>query len=417
MKPEILHITALVNKYLNNSISELESRELFSFLQQNTIENIPELEALIKEVYTQSFTEKKQLSQEGSQQILDKLLSSIQNTSALKNEAAVIIPMHRKPLLRRRWIGYAAASVIFIMIAGALFYLYSGKSKTTSGNNNIDQYAKHDIAPGGNRAILKLASGQQIVLDSVQGNIVQNGGLTVNNSNGLLGYDGNANTVEYNTVSTPRGGKYNVVLPDGTKVWLNAASSISFPTAFVGDERNVSITGEAYFEVAKNAQKPFKVQVNNMEVQVLGTHFNINAYTDEASIKTTLLEGSVKVSYQSPVSTITGKQNNPFIMLNPGQQARVEGEQISLVNAVDTEMEMAWKNGIFYFKNADLKTVMRGLARWYDLDVHYSGTVSNEQFEGKVPMDAMLSDVLHILEENKIHFLLEGKKITVLPYK
>lgn len=315
---------------------------------------------------------------------------------------------------------WAVAAAVLIFISAGIYLLTTVKEPS---NNNIPVAKAADRTPGSkNKAILTINGGQQIILDSQQnGNIVNQSGYQVIKSNGKISYQEEkaqaTASVHYNTLTVPRGGQYQLELADGTQVWLNSASSITYPTAFTGSERNVSITGEAYFEVAKNVQKPFKVKVNNMEVQVLGTHFNINAYTDEAAIKTTLLEGSVRVTYRSPVSTITGTQNDPFLVLGPGQQARVNEEQINLVNGVDIEMEMAWKNGLFYFKNADLKTVMRGLARWYDLDVHYAGNVSSDRFEGKVPMDAMLSEVLHILEENKVHFLLEGKKLTVLPYK
>lgn len=315
---------------------------------------------------------------------------------------------------------WAVAASVLIFICAGIYFLAPVKEPP---NNNVPIAKAADRTPGSkNKAILTINGGQQIILDSQQnGSIINQSGYQVIKSNGKISYQKEKTpytaSVTYNTLTIPRGGQYQLELDDGTAVWLNSASSITYPTVFTGPDRKVSITGEAYFEVVKNAQKPFKVEVNNMEVQVLGTHFNINAYADEASMKTTLLEGSVKVTYRSPASTITGMQNDPFMILSPGQQARVDEEQVSLVNAVDIEMEMAWKNGLFYFKNADLKTVMRGLARWYDLDVQYAGNVPNDRFEGKVPMDAMLSEVLHILEENKVHFLLEGKKLTVLPYK
>jgi transmembrane sensor len=190
-------------------------------------------------------------------------------------------------------------------------------------------------------------------------------------------------------------------LEDGTGVWLNAASSIKYPTAFTGNERRVEITGEAYFEVAHNADKPFRVTFNEQTVEVLGTHFNINAYADEPAAKTTLLEGKVK---------LTNKAQSA--MLLPGQEAVLvtNGYQ---VKEADLEQAMAWKNGIFYFDNTDVKTIMRQVARWYNVQVEYEGKVTDYKFAGDLRRNTNLANVLQILEQAGIHFRMEGRKLIV----
>jgi ferric-dicitrate binding protein FerR (iron transport regulator) len=209
--------------------------------------------------------------------------------------------------------------------------------------------------------------------------------------------------ISYNTLSTPRGGQYQLVLPDGSKVWLNASSSIHFPTAFAGHERNVELTGEAYFEIAKNKQKPFHVNVNGMQVEVLGTHFNVNAYGDEGAIKTSLLEGSVKI-----------KKGNISGLLKPGQQGVLKKNSTDLeIKNADMNEAIAWKNGLFEFDGADIKSIMREIGRWYDVDVVYAGKVPDRRFEGKISRDAQLSDVLKILALSNVKFSVEGKKIIV----
>jgi ferric-dicitrate binding protein FerR (iron transport regulator) len=211
--------------------------------------------------------------------------------------------------------------------------------------------------------------------------------------------------VLYNTVSTPRGGQYQLTLSDGSKVWLNASSSLRFPTAFPGTERRVEITGEAYFEVAGNESKPFVVDIAGKgEVEVLGTQFNINAYEDEPAIKTTLLEGKVKVSESN------GSQSS---VLKPGQQAQL-ANGIRVMDNVDMEEIMAWKTGWFYFDRQELPAIMRQVSRWYDVDVRYEGRISKKSFSGIVGRDNDIKDVLKIMENAGIRFRIEGSSITVL---
>jgi ferric-dicitrate binding protein FerR (iron transport regulator) len=277
---------------------------------------------------------------------------------------------------------------------------------------------KEDITPGGNKAVLTLVDGSTIILDSASNGILsQQGNVKVQKlESGLLAYTINGSPVTeneeafFNTISTPRGGQYQVTLADGTKVWLNAASSIRFPVVFTGAERKVEITGEAYFEVAKNAAMPFKVKAAGSEVEVLGTHFNVNAYYDEAAVKTTLLEGLVKVS--GPAST--AGQSPRF--LQPGQQSAVNREgKISILNNADTEEAVAWKDGRFQFKSADLKSILRQIARWYDVEVEYKGN-ANLHFTGQLTRNDNVSKVFEKLAlTGEVHFRIEGKKIIVSP--
>ncbi|MGY0037823.1 FecR family protein [Pedobacter sp. NJ-S-72] len=206
-----------------------------------------------------------------------------------------------------------------------------------------------------------------------------------------------------NTVSTPRGGQYRIILPDGTKVWLNSSSSLKFPEQFTSNERNVELKGEAYFEVAKNASKPFKVTVNSTVVKVLGTHFNIMAYNDDPFIKTTLLEGSVQLSN---ITTLD--------ILKPGQQAVINKSGFVKVINTDTEQSIAWKNGYFFFNRANLKDIMKQLSRWYNIDVIYKGKMPvEEEFVGKIKRDSELSKTLKILEFSGVNFKIIGNQLIV----
>jgi ferric-dicitrate binding protein FerR (iron transport regulator) len=199
-------------------------------------------------------------------------------------------------------------------------------------------------------------------------------------------------------------------LADGTKVWLNAASSVRFPVAFTGKERKVEITGEAYFEVAKDKTKPFRVKANSSEIEVLGTHFNVNAYDDEASIKTTLLEGKVKISV--PVS---GRKSS-YKSLFPGEQAEISKDgKIKVKGHADTEEAVAWMNGHFQFKSADIKTVLRQIARWYDVEIEYRGNI-DLHFTGQLTRNENVSKVLNeLMLTGEVHFKIDGRKIIVSP--
>ena len=302
-----------------------------------------------------------------------------------------------------------AASIAVLIAIGGYFFPFK---KTAAPLPITSTTTRNDISPGTTGGILVLANGQQIPLDSAgNGLLAVQGNAKVTGRQGKIVYNATSGNSEqlFNTVVTPRSKQYQLVLADGSSVWLNAASSVRFPATFSGDARRVEITGEAYFEVApllRNGKKvPFIVSTRGMEVRVLGTHFNVNAYPDESTIKTTLLEGSVMVT--------KGKAKQ---LLKPGEQARLDpGNNLVLYKDVDTDEEIAWKNGYFSFDQADLSSVMRQIARWYDVEIVYQGQVPDRRFGGEIARTSRVSEVLKILEESKVHFKIEEKRIIVLP--
>lgn len=311
------------------------------------------------------------------------------------------------PLKKRVPLYRIAAAAAIILAAGALSLLFLQRSPSrlpdiTQASGNF----KNDIAPGTNKALLTLGDGSTVVLDSVgNGAIVPQGNTQVLRPGaGQLVYApaGHAGeSVVYNTLSTPRGGQFQVVLPDGSKAWLNAASSLRIPSAFTGSERRVELTGEAYFEIAHNKAMPFKVTIGETEVKVLGTHFIINAYKNEPAISTTLLEGRVTV-----------RSKGREVALVPGQQARVQ-EGIKVLEQVDTEAVTAWMNGRFSFSNAGLDVIMRQVARWYDVEVIFSDTIT-DTYSMDISRQVPLSGLLQFLElSGGARFIINGNKITV----
>lgn len=309
--------------------------------------------------------------------------------------------------ISRIWLRAASVAAILLLAGGGYWYLH----KKSSPSLVVNVAENNDIRPGTTKAVLTLANGQKIVLDSAtMGLLATQGNTRISSQSGGLTYQGQGSTTSsmYNTLSTSRGEQFPLTLSDGTRIWLNSASSIRFPVAFTEPERTVEITGEAYFEVAHDVTKPFIVRKvsDHTSVRVLGTHFNVNSYDDEAALKVTLMEGSVKVSK----GNITG-------LLHPGQQAslpRSKDGQLHITQ-VDTEDVMAWKNGYFSFNQADLTTVMRQLARWYDVKIVYQGEPPTMKFWGGIARNSNLSQVLKVLEESNIHFRVQGKTLTVLP--
>jgi len=310
--------------------------------------------------------------------------------------------------VRSMWIRYVAAASILIFISfGSYLIISTHKAKNAGTAHN----AFKGIVPGGNKAILTLANGLMIALDdAMKGEIAKQAGVTITKTaDGQLVYhaaagDSSQGKSVENTISTPRGGQYKVILPDGTAVWLNAASSITYPTQFKSTERVVSLTGEAYFEVTKNKQAPFKVKSALQTIEVLGTHFNINAYADEAVVATTLLEGSVKVTSASASA-----------LISPGEQALISrvGEGSIAKRQVNTDKEVAWKNGVFSFEGEDIRSIMRQVGRWYDIEVAYAGNIPQEKYFGEISRSSSLADVFKILELNNLRFNVEGKTVTV----
>lgn len=324
-----------------------------------------------------------------------------------KHTEKVGTPIKTKVRFLQGYVKWAAA-ILIIGLGAGIFY-YSVKPDATIESAN--QLAR-EIRPGGNKAILTLSDGTTLVLDSAnQGQIATISGISIQkNEEGLLSYHANESTntesLVYNTITIPRGGKYIVQLADGTKIWLNSASTLKYPIAFPGQERSVELSGEAYFEVAKNLGKPFRVTSNGQTVEVLGTHFNVNGYTQDKETITTLLEGKVKIS--------KGKQN---AILEPGQQSLTGNEgfdnDIQIIDNVNMAEVIAWKNDLFQFENADIRTIMNQIGRWYDMEIVYEKQIADGHYRGKVSRNSNLSTALKILETSGINFKIEGRKIIV----
>jgi transmembrane sensor len=310
----------------------------------------------------------------------------------------------RIPLLRQRWVRYAAAVVL--LLGAGVYYRTLVHKKQPVGSLAF----QNDVLPGGTKAILTLANGQKVVLDSAAGGtIAYQGNASVDKvTGGVLDYrqlNGKPPAVLFNTLTTPRGAQYRLRLSDGTQVWLDAASSITYPTAFTGSERRVSITGQAYLEIAHNSSRPFIAAVNGMEIKDIGTAFNVNAYTDEVTDKVTLVTGGVSID-------MNGKKT----VLRPGQQLQVTTGNGQVVGDADLDEALAWKNGKFLFgEKADIATIMRQLSRWYDVDVRYEGQV-RAHFGGSMSRQVNVSEVLEKLEmTGAVKFRIEGKTIIVMP--
>lgn len=402
-------IRYLLSQYISGRLTEAEQQELSSILSSTEYEPFvqQELRRLLEDSAagsgeSESEGQSRGLAEDGPvdrHPILDRVLS-IDKTTGNAARVAFLRP--------RSWKWAAAAAVL--LIAGGIGYhalltVHEQKPLATRPSP-----VKNDIAPGSNRALLTLANGTQVVLTGAQNGLLSRQGNTkvIKLDNGQLAYDAGSPTpggkTIYNTVSTPRGGEYQVILPDGTKVWLNAASSLRFPTAFTDKDRTVLLTGEAYFEVAPGKDKPFIVQAGETRTRVLGTHFDVMAYQDEKAIRTTLLEGAVKMEKDQ-----TGS------LLEPGDQGVFEpGSDRLTTKKVNVEATVAWKDGYYYFDRTKMEDVMRQISRWYDVDIVYQGAVPQDEIVGKIPRTAYVSEVLHIMELIGIRFRIDGRKIIVL---
>lgn len=336
-------------------------------------------------------------------------------------------PVRRLPWLRYWWV---AASAILLFSAGVWQMTKKDTSPTITTST--------EILPGKDGAILTLADGSQVLLDTIQNGIVATqSGTTAKIVKGVLMYEGQGSEAVFNTMSTPKARKFHLVLPDGTNAWLNSASSIRYPTTFMGNERKVTITGEVYFEVARNEKMPFRLNVNDQaEIEVLGTHFNVKAYENESVINTTLLEGSISISL-SEGQHKPAKKPGKFI-LKPGQQAQILTGQkkllidgklqkeeapkkmvqngVTVVDDTDIDQVMAWKNGVFDFNDIAFEDAMYQLERWYDIQVVYeNGIPADVELNGKITKDNKLKDVVAILEKIGVNCRLEGRKLLILP--
>ena len=304
---------------------------------------------------------------------------------------------------RKSYYKYAIAASVALLVG----ITYFTSDKIITNNNNTSKTSIESKAPDG--VTLTLADGTTVVLSDHKNGVVANQENVVitKDKDGQIRYDENntANTgkVAYNTLVTANGKTFQIALPDGTNVWMNAGSSLKYPTFFSGSERAVILTGEAYFEVAHNEKMPFKVFSNGQEVEVLGTHFNIKAYLNEPVIKTTLLEGKIK---------ITEGENSSLV--KPGQQVKIFLNNHAMkISEVNTESAVAWKNRLFYFEDARYDEIMREIERWYDVDVVFKGKISDERFQGAIQKDLKLNQVLKMLESKDVHFKVSGKEVLV----
>ena len=387
MANDQLRLQYLLTQYAANNCTREELTELFTMI--GDAEDDTQLHDSMEEVWhTISATDK---------------LPNIDKNTIFNNVLDEPRVRNIHPL--SKWVGYAAAVLILFAVPYALHKFHRAHQVSTNNvaaNNVI-------IKPGGNKAVLTLANGTQIPLNNTHPGIIatQNNIPVTQQANGGIAYQENSEGIvssqTFNTLATPVGGQFTITLADGTKVWLNSMSSLKYPVSFAGAERRVELTGEAYFEVAKNKTMPFIVTVNGSEVKVYGTHFNIMGYNAEDNINVTLLEGSVKVS--------NADQSK---MLLPGQQAVIKNG--IAISPADGEQAIAWKNGKFNFAHEHIQTIMRKLARWYDIDVTYQGKPTREGFVGTLPRSQNLAEILKTLElTGLVHFKTEGRSVTVMP--
>jgi ferric-dicitrate binding protein FerR (iron transport regulator) len=384
MQPSAERMRYLLHRYLDGSCTREELEELYAAMAREEDEQVHRL--------------------------IDEAFAELQPGSAVQDvdwDHMFNRIVKSRPAKTRKitWWKYAAA-VVLLLLAGAGF-MYHYMHHNTQLPVQAAQALVHDAAPGTNKAVLTLADGSTVALDSAGTRTMQQGSTAIQQQGGALQYNvhGNEVAVSYNTLTTPRGGQFQLTLPDGTKVWLNAASSLKFPVAFRGPLREVTLTGEAYFEVAHNAKQRFIVHTARMDITDLGTRFNVMAYYDEAAVKTTLVEGAVNIS--------DGKKN---ALLKPGQQAVIDKNSNSgiKVQAVDVEEAIAWKNGEFYFNHTSIYEIMRQVSRWYDVEVTYQDSL-DAYLSGNIRKNVNVSEVFKMLElAGGLHFRVDDKKATVM---
>lgn len=401
-----INIPSLILKHLHRTISDAERQLLEQWLNESSahrqrFNELTNFETLQKKVVSWQHA--------GG----DMEMAWVKLISQLEAPEQVII--RRIPMIRKYW---QIAAAVAVVAFGITFYLIQSKSKSSTGSKGPESQmaVQTDVQPGGNKAILELADGKIIAMDDANdGTVAKQGAAQVIKKEGVISYVGGISkpglSVLYNKLTVPKGGQYQLVLQDGTKVWLNAESSIRYPTVFNGKDRTVEITGEAYFEVAPSispqggVKKGFHVRTGDLNVSVLGTHFNVMAYAEEGANEITLLEGAVQVSRSGAVA-----------FLKPGQQAvaKVKSEEkMEVKRTVDTEEVMAWKNGKFRFNDEELAAVLRQIARWYDVNVVYEGNVPQIRLNGEAKRNLSLSNLLKMLELSDVKFRIEGKKLIV----
>lgn len=391
-------LSYLFNSYYNKTATTQETEELFELLHITTDDDMT---VVIREAWDRLQIKDPLFAPEKSSEILNNILSA-EAEEKIPEEGTIVTD-------GVRWISlyskYIAAAILILVSAGSFFLWRPAPEPEVKVASNLT----NDALPGGNRAVLSLANGKSINLDSMRnGTVLEMTDFEVDKTkDGELVYhvfENNNQKLGLNTLSTPRGGQYQVILPDGTKVWLNAASSIRFPSVFNGKTREVELKGEAYFEVAENKAIPFKVKSSHAQIEVLGTHFNVRAYDDEKIMKTTLVEGAVKIT--------SGGSSN---VLKPGDQAVLDGEnKMEVISDVDSEVETAWKNGLFQFKDASIPEIMRQAALWYNLKVSFEGKIPKRYFTGTISRNVKASEFLDMLKYTGVKFRIEEGKIIVM---
>ncbi|WP_127131238.1 FecR family protein [Pseudoflavitalea rhizosphaerae] len=388
----------LYERWLAKTASESERQEFMALLEKHD----PDVLApSMKEAWQKTKEEHGLFTAEQKLNLANTVLAK---STVPADTSTPVRSIHRHP---RRWLRYAAA-VALLLGAAFVYYLVVDKQaaqepQTLSGNN------PSNIQPGGDRAVLTLADGTEIILDSANNGTLANQGnaRVVKLANGQIAYDltGKSRSEMLNTMRTPKGGLYQLTLPDGSRVWLNAASSITFPVAFIGKERKVKITGEAYFEVARDQSKPFLVDIDGESlVEVLGTSFNINAYKDEEGIRSTLVSGSIKVS--------TENRKEETAILKPGQTF-VDGS----IASIEISRVLAWKNGILDFNGRSFQSIMKDVERWYDIEVHFTGSIPGFKLKGEMDRGVQLNNLMEFLQQYGLQTKLEGRKLIITEKK
>ena len=385
-----IRLRELFGKYYAASITAEEMDELSSLVECLDDQSVL---ALLKEVWNEE-----QGGETFSEQQSERVFTSIIQ-SASKSAPVITRNAENRPVRIWKRIGIAVA------FAGCIATGYWAGITSRQPIATFGETIVADLPPGSEGAVLTFSDGRQIILDTTaHGIIASRNGMNITKEEGRVRYEGDARKTETNTMSTPRGKMYRLVLSDGSKVWLNASSSITFPTAFTGNERMVSISGEVYFEIAKNASKPFRVRLyDGSTVEVLGTNFNVNSYVEDGLIRTTLLEGSVMVS-----------KNAEKMRLEPGQQCRIGHSSLELNRNPDLDEVVSWKNGFFSFRNSELKTILRQLSRWYDVDIVYDESIPDVYYSGEIDRSLTLNQIFSLLEKTRITHKIEGNKLTIM---
>ncbi|CAL1516375.1 FecR domain-containing protein [Chitinophaga sp. MM2321] len=400
-------ISELIFRFLNEELLPAEAQELEEWLQAD-LQNRQYFLSLVepdslREGIQQAYTlESSRIS------VQERILKTIAEEAVPKR-----IPVRRMVFHPYGW--WAAAAVIAVLLSVGLFFWPQRTHIPQQGQSHVPVA---DVLPASNKAVLTLADGATVTLDSTGQQVIRQGNTAIRQNNGQLEYapQGGEAVVSYNVLTTPRGGQFAITLPDGSKVWLNSASSLRYPTAFKGKDRVVELKGQGYFEIAANASQPFIVkipgrqnlqgEVHDLEVQVLGTSFDIMAYPDETAVNTTLLDGAVKV-----------RKGAVAQVLQPGQQAVLNDKDTNIaVSLVDVSKVVAWKNGFFVFNNMNLPAILREISRWYDVEIVYNAPPNGRLYGGGISRKKSLSGILRFLEAGGTnHFRIEGRQVIVMP--